>query len=212
MISRKQTFVLGIGFMFLAVLLNFLTYEYVNSASFLHYIVLILPLAELYFIIRYTDLNKTIIKALLSAKWIIFLITVIIVWAFILLVNLQGMSSVEYIFQSFYYPGFTEQVIFSMLGVETMSLYFRRGSAMVLTLLFYWSYYMVILPNSLAGFPGIYLPFFALDVFGVMAIYIACYGATKSIYLAISIEISLLLVSYFVPPIPAAFFYTFVPS
>lgn len=198
--------------MSLSVVINFLTFEYIYAAAILHYTLLPLPVIELYIIIRYTELKSKIVASLLSVKWILFLITIMIVWAFALLIDLQGMSSVEYIFESFYYPGFTEQVIFSMLGVETLSLYLRRGTAMIVTLLFYWSYYMVILPNSLPGFPGLYLPYFALDVFGVMAIYIASYGSSKSIYLAISIEISLLMVSFFVPPIPAAFFYTFVPS
>jgi hypothetical protein len=212
MISKSKTLILGIFFMSLSVVINFLTFEYIYAAAILYYTLLPLPVIELYIIIRYTELKSKIVASLLSVKWILFLITIMIVWAFALLIDLQGMSSVEYIFESFYYPGFTEQVIFSMLGVETLSLYLRRGTAMIVTLLFYWSYYMVILPNSLPGFPGLYLPYFALDVFGVMAIYVASYASSKSIYLAISIEISLLMVSFFIPPIPAAFFYTFVPS
>ncbi len=212
MISRRLAVIVGIGFMGIAILINFLTFEYVNIAYILHYILMPLPVIELYIIIRYTELKSKVVSSLLSVKWIMFLISVMIIWAFALLVDLQGVSSVEYIFESFYYPGFTEQVIFSMLGVETLSLYFRRGSAMILTLIFYWSYYLVLLPNSLLGFPGLYLPYFVLDVFGVMSIYVASFGSTRSIYLAISIQISLLMVAFFVPPLPAAFFYTFVPS
>lgn len=212
MISRRLAVIVGIGFMGIAILINFLTFEYVNIAYILHYILMPLPVIELYIIIRYTELKSKIVSSLLSVKWIIFLISVMIIWAFALLVDLQGIGSVEYIFESFYYPGFTEQVIFSMLGVETLNLYLRRGSAMILTLIFYWAYYLVILPNSLLGFPGLYLSYFVLDVFGVMSIYVASYGSTRSIYLAISIQISLLMVSFFVPPLPAAFFYTFVPS
>lgn len=212
MISRRLTVIVGIGFMGIAILINFLTFEYVNIAYILHYLLMPLPVIELYIIIRYTELKSKVVSSLLSVKWIIFLISLMIIWAFVLLVDLQGIGSVEYIFEAFYYPGFTEQVIFSMLGVETINLYLRRGSAMILTLIFYWSYYLVLLPNSLLGFPGLYLPYFVLDVFGVMSIYVASYGSTRSIYLAISIQISLLMVAFFVPPFPAAFFYTFVPS
>lgn len=212
MLGKRQTLMVVISFMCSAIVLNFSIFKFPDDAQVFGYIMMIMPILELFILIKFTSLRNGIVSSLLSWKGLVLLFSVTTIWEFILLIDLQGRQSIYYEMQIIYYPGFFEQVTFSMLGTEGLGLYFRRGTSLMISVLFYFSYYLMILLNSLSAYQGVFAPYFILDIFGISSIYVACYGFSKSIYLAIIIQVSLLLLEYFIPPLPSAFFYTFVPS
>lgn len=210
--ERRGTFIFGTSILFLSILLNFLTYRFTFLSKYLFYIIVIEPLFSLTFLVLYGKNGKTIIKGISSVKWIVLLISVAFVWAYIVLVLKLGPAEINYLLESLYYPSFFEQTIFALIGVETLSLYFRRGTSILVSALFYEAYYFMVLINALPGFPGIYFPLFILDSFAIGLIYIGIYSVSRSIYAAMALQVSLLMMIVFIPPIPAALFYTFVPS
>ena len=210
--ERRCTFIFGISILFLSILLNFLTYRVTFLSKYLFYIIAIEPLFSLTFLALYGSNGKAVIKGLASVKWIVLLISVAFVWAYIVLVLKLGSAEISYLLESLYYPSFFEQTIFALIGVETLSLYFRRGTSILVSALFYEAYYFMVLINALPGFPGIYFPLFILDSFAIGLIYIGIYSVSRSIYAAMALQVSLLMMIVFIPPIPAALFYTFVPS
>jgi hypothetical protein len=151
-------------------------------------------------------------KSLLNWKGIVILASTFVIWVYIILILELGSAEISYTFESLYYPSFFEQAIFAMIGIECLGIYLRRGTSIILSAIFYEAYYFVVLINSLPGFPGIYAPFFVIDSFAVGIIYIGIYSVTRSIYFAMALQLSLILMAIFIPPIPAAFFYTLVPS
>ena len=210
--ERKGTFIFGISILTLSVILNFFTYRFSNYGRFFFYIILIEPVFSIIFLALYGLNRKKILKGLISVKWIILLFSAIFVWAYIVLVMNLGSTEVTYLMETLYYPSFFEQTIFALVGIETLSLYFKRGTSIIISALFYEAYYFVVLINSLPGFPGLYFPLFILDAFAIGLIYIGLYAVSKSIYVPMTLQISLLMMIVFIPPLPAAFFYTLVPS
>ncbi|MHB1440587.1 MAG: hypothetical protein ACYCSO_05980 [Cuniculiplasma sp.] len=210
--NKRGTFVFGIGVILLSIVINFSIYRFSNLGSYLFYMILIEPIFALIILAIYGANGKRILQGVISVKWGLFLVTVIFIWTYIVLVMKLGLTEVKYLFESLYYPAFFEQVIFAMIGIETFSLYLRRGTSIILSAIFYEAYYFVVLINALPGFPGIYAPLFVLDSFAIGLIYIGIYALSKSVYAAMALEISLIMMIVFIPPIPAAFFYSLVPS
>ncbi|MCL6014700.1 MAG: hypothetical protein M1323_03625, partial [Candidatus Thermoplasmatota archaeon] len=156
--EKKGTFIFGISILTLSVLLNFLTYRYSNFGKYFFYIILIEPLFSITFLSLYGLNGKKILRGLVSLKWIILLVSALFVWVYIILVMNLGTAEVSYLMESFYYPSFFEQTIFALVGIETLNLYFKRGTSIIISALFYEGYYFVVLINALPGFPGWYFP------------------------------------------------------
>ena len=88
--ERRCTFIFGVSILFLSILLNFLTYRVTFLSKYLFYIIAIEPLFSLTFLALYGSNGKAVIKGLASVKWIVLLISVAFVWAYIVLVLKLG--------------------------------------------------------------------------------------------------------------------------
>ena len=213
-LSKEKMFTIYIFFQISIIFVNYLFYKFPLDGSYFYYTILVIPLIELFIYGFALNGGKNILRAFGSIYGIILFLSVLVFWSyaiFIVDVNIS-MAEITYLIEIIYFPAFVEQFNFAVIGVEIGSTLLKRGTASVLSAFFYGLYYFVILINDARGFPGIYFWFFILDSVGVGIIYIFLYTSTKSIWVSMSLQISLLMSVIFIPPLPAAFFYTFVPS
>ncbi|MGP6240101.1 hypothetical protein ACNF40_06785 [Cuniculiplasma sp. SKW4] len=213
-ISYRERFSIYIAFQFFLIIVNFLFYKYPQNGVYFYYTILLTPLIELFLFGFVFKNGNSVLKSFKSIYGFILFLSVLVFWAyaiFVVEVNIS-LTEITYLMEIIYFPVFVEQFNFSVIGVEIGSALLRRGTAAFLSVIFYGLYYFVILINDARGFPGIYFWFFILDSVGVGVIYIFLYTVSKTIWVSMSLEISLLMSVIFIPPLPAAFFYTFVPS
>lgn len=213
-ISDRGRFSVYILFQLFLIIINFFFYKYPQNGAYFYYTILAIPLIELFLFGFIFKNGNNVLASFKSVYGIILFLTVLVFWAYGIFVVEVNISSTEitYLMEIIYFPVFVEQFNFSVIGVEIGSTLLKRGTAAFLSVIFYGLYYLVILINDARGFPGIYFWFFILDSVGVGVIYIFLYTASKSIWVPMSLEISFLMSVIFIPPLPAAFFYTFVPS
>ncbi len=213
-LSRNQKFFLYLFFQAFLITVNYFFYRYPSLGEYFYYTILVTPLIELLIFGFFSGGGESIRRAFHSFYWFIFFLSVLVFWAYAIFVVEINIATPElvYLIEIIYFPSFVEQFNFSVIGVEVGSTVLRRGSAALLSVIFYGLYYFVILINDTRGFPGVYFWFFILDSVGVGIIYIFLYTSTRSIWVPMILEVSLLMSVIFIPPLPAAFFYTFVPS
>ncbi len=213
-ISNRGRFFLYIFFQCLIILTNYIFYRFPDRGVYAYYTIQAIPLIELFSFGFLIQNGKSVLKAFSSILWISVFFFGIVFWAYAIFVTQINITQEElfYLMEIIYFPAFVEQFNFSVIGVEIGSTILKKGYAALLAVFFYGLYYFVILINDMRGFPGIYFWFFILDSVGVGIIYITLYSVSKSIWLPMLVEISLIMSVIFIPPLPAAFFYTFVPS
>ncbi len=213
-LSNRGRFLLYIFFQFSIILTNYIFYRFPDEGVYAYYTIQAIPLIELLSFGFLIQGGKSVLKSLSSILWISVFFFGIVFWAYAIFVTQVNITHEEllYLIEIIYFPAFVEQFNFSVIGVEIGSTILKKGSAALLAVFFYGLYYFVILINDVRGFPGIYFWFFILDSVGVGIIYITLYSVSKSIWLPMIVEISFIMSVIFIPPLPAAFFYTFVPS
>ncbi|MCL4314649.1 MAG: hypothetical protein M1454_02850 [Candidatus Thermoplasmatota archaeon] len=111
----------------------------------------------------------------------------------------------------FWEQGFTDEINFRLFMIPYMSRFITRGRAVILQAVLFTVYYSNYLVFAPGGFPGIYFYFFIFDIFSMGIIYGVIYLIRKSIYIDLSIHLSLYAMAFIVVSlgwIP----YLFLPS
>ena len=216
--ARYLVFMIYLLFQISFIALNYLENRYTGIAVTMQYIQYILPVAEILFFSFYFRGIDDPLKSLLSPIWFVVLAGVAIVWVFVFNSYHSAYSvyapntDTFYMFQILYFPCFVEMFNFSSIGVGIGRLFMKKGTAIIVSAIFYSLYYYMYLINAYSGYPYPYDAYFMLDAFAIGIIYIGLYALTYSIYPAMTLQMSLILLGLFSPPFPPSFFYTLVPS
>ena len=216
--ARYLLLMIYLLFQFSFIALNYYENRYTDISIQMQYIQYLLPLVEiLIFSLYYKGIGDPL-KSLLSPIWFVVLVSVAIVWVFIFN-SYHSVYSIYapntdtlYMLQILYFPCFVELFNFSSIGVGIGKLFMKKGTAIIVSAIFYSLYYYMYLINAYSGYPYPYDLYFMLDAFSIGIIYIGLYVLTYSIYPAMTLQMSLILLGLFSPPFPPSFFYTLVPS
>lgn len=208
MISRRVRFSIFFTFEGILFSLYYLNLWITDSTLPFYLYIGLFPLF-LFLLVYWSEPAKQKLKTLLLSKDLIIFISVLIVWIYIYALD---KLSIPYIFSTLYFPVLIEELNFRFIITEYVSELTGLGRAVVIQAFMYtflYAAYLILLPNS---YPGLYGPFYLIDMLSIGLVYGAVYYIRKNLYIDIALHLSLWLMAAIVPFLLVWIPYTFAPT
>lgn len=155
----------------------------------------IAPLIFAILISKIRILRENALKSLVSKDLIIFF-SVMVVWLFLYPILHQY---APYVVEISYYPVILEEINFRMIIARYIGKFTGLRKATVIQAVLFAVFYLSVPIMEPYAYPGIYLPLFIFDTFGIGLVYGALYYVRKNIYLSASLHLTLYALSPIVP-------------
>ena len=140
-------------------------------------------------------LRKNAVQSLASKDMIIFF-SIMVIWLFLYPILHQY---APYVVEISYYPVILEEINFRMIIARYLGKFVGLRKATVLQAILFAVFYLSVPIMEPGSYPGIYLPLFIFDTFGIGLVYGALYYVRKNIYLSASLHLTLYALSPIVP-------------
>lgn len=155
----------------------------------------IAPVIFIILISKIRVLREDVVKSLASKDMIIFF-SVMVLWLFVYPILHQY---TPYVIEISYYPVILEEINFRFIIARYIGKFTGLRKATIFQAVLFAVFYLsvpIMEPNS---YPGIYLPLFIFDTFGIGLVYGALYYIRKNIYMSASLHLALYALSPIVP-------------
>lgn len=203
--SRFAVFFLAEGLLFALFYLNL----YFTDSTLPFYLYVGLS-PVFFFILTYiSDVTRKKAMELLLSKDMVIFIGVISAWVYIYAL---AKLPIPYVFSTLYFPVLIEEVNFRFIITNYLTEIMNLPRAVVIQAFLYtflYASYIIVLPGS---YPGLYAPFFIIDMLSVGLIYGGIYYFRKNLYIDISVHLSLWLMAAVIPYLLVWIPYTFAPT
>ena len=153
------------------------------------------PLIFVVLISQIRVLKENAVQSLASKDMIIFF-SVLVIWLFLYPILHQY---APYVVEISYYPVILEEINFRMIIARYIGKYTGLRKATVLQAILFAVFYLSVPIMEPGSYPGIYLPIFIFDTFGIGLVYGALHYVRKNIYLSASLHLTLYALSPIVP-------------
>jgi hypothetical protein len=140
-----------------------------------------------------------------SKDWVL-LVTALFVWGYIF--ALSKFSP----FDIFYGIAIIDEINFRFLVLRILSRYVKREYAVIIQAAMFMFLYLNYILFEPSAYPGLYAPFYVVDMFSMGILYGVLAYLRGSIYLDLILHLSLFDMIYFSPPIPGWIPYVMLPT
>lgn len=206
--SKRGRFAILIVLELILFSLFYLNLYLVNDAWPFYLYIGLFPII-LFYLVYISDHARKMLKTVFLSKDLIIFLVVISVWFYIYALE---KISLGYIFSTLYFPVLIEELNFRFVITEYLTEVTTFARAVVLQAILYtllYSSYLVVLPGA---YPGLYGPFFFIDMLSVGLIYGVVYYLRRNLYIDISFHLSLWLMAGIIPYLLIWIPYTFAPT
>lgn len=155
----------------------------------------ITPVIFIILISKIRILRENAVKSLASKDMIIFF-SVMVIWLFLYPILHQY---APYVVEISYYPVILEEINFRFIIARFIGKFTGLRKATVYQAILFAVFYLSVPIMEPGSYPGIYLPLFIFDTFGIGLVYGAFYYIRKNIYLSASLHLALYALSPIVP-------------
>lgn len=155
----------------------------------------ITPVIFIILISKIRILRENTVKSLASKDMIIFF-SVMVIWLFLYPILHQY---APYVVEISYYPVILEEINFRFIIARFIGKFTGLRKATVYQAILFAVFYLSVPIMEPGSYPGIYLPLFIFDTFGIGLVYGALYYIRKNIYLSASLHLALYALSPIVP-------------
>jgi|YelNatPaOPRAMG01_1025707.scaffolds.fasta_scaffold09622_5 membrane protease YdiL (CAAX protease family) len=155
----------------------------------------IAPVIFIILISKIRVLRENAVKSLASKDMIIFF-SVMAIWLFVYPILHQY---APYVVEISYYPVILEEINFRFIIARYIGKFTGLRKATIFQAVLFALFYLSVPIMEPYSYPGIYLPLFIFDTFGIGLVYGALYYVRKNIYLSASLHLALYALSPIVP-------------
>jgi membrane protease YdiL (CAAX protease family) len=155
----------------------------------------ITPVIFIILISKIRILRENAVKSLASKDMIIFF-SVMVICLFLYPILHQY---APYVVEISYYPVILEEINFRFIIARFIGKFTGLRKATVYQAILFAVFYLSVPIMEPGSYPGIYLPLFIFDTFGIGLVYGALYYIRKNIYLSASLHLALYALSPIVP-------------
>jgi membrane protease YdiL (CAAX protease family) len=194
---EKQDLRETVLFVFMQLIIFVLFYLSLSAyADIFFYLYLgIAPVIFIILISKIRILRENAVRSLASKDMIIFF-SVMVDWLFMYPILHQY---APYVVEISYYPVILEEINFRFIIARYIGKFTGLRKATVYQALLFALFYLSVPIMEPGSYPGIYLPLFIFDTFGIGLVYGALYYIRKNIYLSASLHLALYALSPIVP-------------
>jgi|GEM_PF-1588828 hypothetical protein len=184
--------------------LAFILVPYLSATIYYLYL-FIVPLLLVATIASDHGLIRDAISNIENRDWPL-LVTALFVWGYIFALNRLSP------FDIFYGIAIIDEINFRFLVFRMLSRYFKSEYAVIIQAAMFMLLYLNFIVFEPAAYPGLYAPFYAIDMFSMGILYGVLAYLRRSIYLDLILHLSLFDMIYFSPPIPGWIPYVMLPT
>ncbi|WP_393970761.1 CPBP family intramembrane metalloprotease [Oxyplasma meridianum] len=187
------------AFLFVTMQIIIFSFFYLSLSAFADiFFYLYMGIAPVIFVILISKiriLRENAVKSLASKDMIIFF-SVMVVWLFIYPILHQYPP---YVLEISYYPVILEEINFRFIIARYIGKFTGLRKATIFQAVLFALFYLSVPIMEPYSYPGIYLPLFIFDTFGIGLVYGALYYIRKNIYLSASLHLALYAISPIIP-------------